>query len=523
MLDILIKNGRVIDGTGAPYYHADVGIAGSEIAYVGSGDHGPKEAHTIVDAARRVVCPGFIDIHSHADTVVLRSPSRVPKITQGVTTEVFSNCGGGVAPVNLKGRRHLQEYGSAKRRGIGFDWLTVREYLQKIPPTGVNVAYLIPHGALRVSAMGYEARHATGNEIDVMCGLAGEGMADGAFGMSTGLAYVPMQSCETREVIELSRVVSRHGGFLADHMRNYREKVRESVDETTCIAREAEIPIQISHYQAFGVINWGRGPELASWLDDARESGLDVTFDSYPYDFSAGGLKNTIPAKYHDQGARGLVACLGDPKVRQALRTEIGTVTTYDLSRLMVVGVTNPDLAQFIGKRLPEAAQTVGKDTLDFLCDVLIQDTAISHINFQGNAEDVKILAQSPYQMVGSDSGDVVRGEGLPHPRLYGTFPRFMKLFVRDEPVLTWEQAIYKMSGFPAWRLGFIKRGQIRPHFAADVVVLDPARVQDEATMLSPEEISSGIEWVIVNGTIEVTRGQVTCDLGGRVLRKGVD
>jgi N-acyl-D-amino-acid deacylase len=523
MLDILIKNGKVIDGTGAPYHYAGVGIASGEIAYVGSGACGPTEARITVDARGQVVCPGFIDIHSHADTVVLRSPPRVPKITQGVTTEVFSNCGGGMAPVNQKGRQHLLEYGSAKRRDIGFDWLSVREYLKKIPPTGVNIAYLVPHGALRVSAMGYEARHATGQEIEVMCALADEGMADGAFGMSTGLAYVPMQSCETREVIELSRVVARRGGLLADHMRNYREKVRESVDETTLIAREAGIPIQLSHYQAFGVINWGRGAELAQWIADAREAGLDITFDSYPYDFSAGGLKNTIPARYHDQGAKGLVACLADPATRQALRTEIGTVTTYDLSRLMIVGVTNPALAQFVGKRLPEAAQMVGKDTLDFLCDALIQDTGISHINFQGNAEDVKILARSPYQMVGSDSGDVVKGEGLPHPRLYGTFPRFLKLFVRDEPILTWEQAIHKMSGFPAWRLGLIRRGQIRPGFAADIVVLDPARVEDRATMLVPEEVSSGIDWVIVNGVIEVERGQVTGDLGGRVLRKGVD
>jgi dihydroorotase/N-acyl-D-amino-acid deacylase len=341
--------------------------------------------------------------------------------------------------------------------------------------------------------------------------------------MSTGLAYVPMASCATEEVVALCRVVAKHGGFLATHMRNYREKLKESVEETLAVARETGIPVEIAHYQAFGVINWGRGPELAQWIADARNSGVDVTFDSYPYEYSAGGLKNTIPAKYHAQGAAGLVACLSDPAVREALAHEIGTITTYDLERLMIVGVDNPELQRFVGVKLPDGAAAEHKGLIDFLCDVLVKDTGIRHINFQGSAPDVRILAQSPYQMVGSDSSDTVKGEEKPHPRLWGTFPRFLKLFVRDESLLTWEQAIYKMTGLPAWRIGLTKRGVLRLGAHADIVVLDPGKVADNATMTSPEELSSGIDWVIVNGAVELAKGEITGNLGGRVLKKGVD
>ena len=521
MLDTLVRNGKVIDGSGAPYLSIDVGIAGSEIVYMGKG--GAPEAAQVIDAKGKIVCPGFIDIHTHADTAVMRWPQREAKIPQGITTEVFSNCGGGVAPVNEKGRRHLMEFDSKGVKTLGFDWLSVAEYFAHIPPAATNTAYLVPHGALRVSAMGYDARYATDDEIAVMKALLEEGMADGAFGMSTGLAYVPMSSCDTREVADLSKVVARCGGFLADHMRNYREKVKESVDETIQIARESDVPIELSHYQAYGVINWGRGEELGRWIAGARDQGCDITFDSYPYDFSSGGFRSTIPAKYQEGGAEALVERLKDPAVRQALRHEIGTITTYDLNRLVIIGVKHPDLKQFVGRRLPDCAKEHGKDNVDFLCDCIIKDLGVNHINYQGNADDVKILAQSPYQMVGSDAGDAPKGTSKPHPRNYGTFPRFLRLFVKEEQALTWEQAVYKMSGFPAWRLGLYRRGILKPGFAADVLVIDPETVTDRNTTIDPEIESDGIDWMIVNGQIEIAEGKITGRLGGRVLKRGKD
>ncbi|HHW17473.1 MAG TPA: D-aminoacylase [Firmicutes bacterium] len=521
MLDIVVKGGTVIDGTGAPWFKADVGIVGDSVACIAKNIEG--DAITVINAAGKIVSPGFIDIHTHSDTVIIRFPERLPKVSQGVTTEVFSNCGLGVAPVTERGRKELLEYNREEYKHITFDWLSVKEFLARIPASGVNVAYLVPHGALRVSVMGYQARPATLPEIKDMCRLLEEGMADGAYGLSTGLAYVPMSSADTQEVIELSKIASKYGGFLASHMRNYREKVRESVQEMIEVAQKADLPVQISHYQAYGEYNWGRGQELIEWLESAREQGFDLTFDSYPYDFSAGFLRNTIPGKYHAGGSQGLIACLKDPQVRQALRREIGTLTTYDLNKLVVASVSNSALQDLVGKSLPQIAAMRKQEIIDVLCELLIHDLDIRHANFQGSAEDTKILATSRLQMVGSDSIDVLPGQGKPHPRLYGTFTRFLKLYVRDDPVLTWEEAIRKMTGLPAWRIGFKRRGLLKEGFAADVVVIDPEKVADRATIERPEDLSTGIDWVIVNGKVEIADGIFTGVLGGRVLKKGVD
>lgn len=519
MFDTLIRGGKVIDGSGAPWFYADVGIVGDRIAAIGRDLLG--DAKKVIDARGKFVCPGFIDIHAHTDTAILRQPERIPKVTQGVTTEVFSNCGLGVAPLNQSGRDALLDYGRKDYVGLNFDWLRVSEYLNRIPMAGVNSAYLIAHGALRVSAMGYDARHATQAEIDVMRGLAREGMEDGAFGISTGLAYVPMTSSATQEVVGICDVVSRYGGFLASHLRNYREGIKDSIDEMVTVAKETGIPVQVSHYAASGDYHIGHGREFLRYILDAREQGCDLTYDSYPYEYSGGRLRNTIPAKYHEGGTDGLVRCLKDPRLRDALRREVGVVTNYDLTKLMIISVANPSLKHLLGKRLPEGAKEAGKDVLDFLCDTLAEDPSIGHANFVGNKEEMRILAASPYQMVGSDSSDVSPGRNSAHPRLYGTFPRFIRLYVKETPLLTWEQAIWKMTGFPACRIGLPLRGNLRPGFYADVVVIDPDEISDRANLESPELTCTGIDWVLVNGVVELAAGETTGDLGGIVLRRG--
>lgn len=519
MFDTIIRGGRVIDGTGTPWFYADVGIVGDKVVVIARNLEG--EAKTVINAEGKFVCPGFIDIHSHADTAILRSPGRVPKVTQGVTTEVFSNCGLGGAPVNKEGRAALLEYTPEDYEGLEFSWLRVSEYLDKIPKAGVNTAYLIPHGSVRVSAMGYEARPATKAEIDVMKGLVKEGMEDGAFGLSTGLAYVPMSSSVADEIVALCEVVGREGGFLASHMRNYREGIVESIDEMKRVATETGTPVQVSHYAASGEYHRGQGTQFEQYIIDARGQGCDLTYDSYPYHFSAGFTRNTIPAKYHNDGISGLVKCLRDPGLRETLRREVGVLTNYDITKLVITSVTKPELRHLVGKSLPEGAKEAGKDVLDFLCDTLAEDPGIGHANFTGNLEDMKILAKSPFHMVASDSIDVVPGRGKPHPRLWGTFTRFLRMYVRETPIVTWEQAIWKMSGFPAWRLGLWNRGVVRPGAYADLVVLDPEQVTDRATLEEPELPSLGIEWVLVNGVIELAGGKVTHDLGGVVLRKG--
>ena len=516
MFDTIIRGGKVIDGTGAPWFYADVGIVDGKVVAVARDL--PGEAKKAIDAKGKFVCPGFIDIHSHADTAILRSPGRVPKVTQGVTLEVFSNCGLGGAPVNEKGRTALLDYVPEDYEGLDFSWLRVSEYLDTIPKPGVNVAYLIPHGAVRTSAMGYDMRPATKSEIDVMRGLVKEGMEDGAFGLSTGLAYVPMSSSAPDEIVSLSEIVGKHGGFVASHLRNYRaSNIVGSIGEMVEAARVGGAPVQISHYAASG----GRGKLFEGYISDARDRGYDLTFDSYPYHFAAGFTRNTIPAKYHNDGVEGLVRSLKDPGLRDTLRREVGVLTTYDLTKLVITNVGKPELLHLVGKKLTESAEAAGKDVLDFLCDILAEDPSIGHANFSGSLEDMKVLAKSPLHMVASDSIDVVPGRGKTHPRLYGTFTRFLRMYVKETPLLTWEEAIWKMTGFPAWRLGLSNRGVVRKGASADLVVLDPAEVSDRATLESPDLTSVGIEWVIVNGVIEVADGEITGDMGGKVLRKG--
>lgn len=518
MFDTIIRGGRVIDGSGNPWFYADVGIVGDKIVAVGRDLKG--EAKKVIDAKGKFVCPGFIDIHSHADTAILREPGRVPKVTQGVTTEVFSNCGLGGAPVNAVGRAALLEYTPEDYDGLDFDWLRVSEYLDRIPRAGVNTAYLIPHGSVRSSAMGYEARPATKREIEVMKSLVREGMEDGAFGLSTGLAYVPMSSSVPDEIVALCEVVGQEGGFLASHMRNYREGIVDSINEMKRVASETGTPVQVSHYAASGEYHRGHGRQFEQYIIDARDSGCDLTYDAYPYHFSAGFTRNTIPAKYHNDGIAGLVKCLKDPGLRESLRREVGVLTNYDITKLVITSVTKPELKHLVGKSLPEGAKEAGKDVLDFLCDTLAQDPGIGHANFSGNLEDMEILAKSPLQMVASDSIDVVQGRGKPHPRLWGTFTRFLRMYVKETPLLTWEQAVWKMSGFPAWRMGIWDRGVVRPGAYADLVVLDPDKVTDKATLDDPEVPSLGIDWVLVNGVVELADRKVTHELGGVVLRK---
>ncbi len=519
MFDTIIRGGKVIDGSGNPWFHADIGVVDGKIVAVARDLQG--EAKKVIDAKGKFVCPGFIDIHSHADTAILRSPGRVPKVSQGVTTEVFSNCGLGGAPVNEAGRAALREYAPEDYEGLDFNWLRTSEYLDRIPRAGVNTAYLIPHGAVRASAMGYAMRPATKAETDVMRGLIEEGMEDGAFGLSTGLAYVPMSSSVPDEIVSLCEVVGKHGGFLASHMRSYRENIVESIDEMNRCANEAGVPVQVSHYAASGAYHKGHGKQFEQYIIDAREQGYDLTYDAYPYHFSAGFTRNTIPFKYHNGGASNLVKCLKDPGLREALRAEVGVLTDYDITKLVITSVTKPELRHLVGKSLPDGAKDAGKDILDFLCDTLAEDPGIGHANFSGNLEDMKILAKSPLHMVASDSIDVVPGRGKAHPRLYGTFTRFLRMYVRETPLATWEQAIWKMTGFPAWRLGLQNRGTIKTGAYADIVVLDPDVVTDRATLESPELTSLGIDWVMVNGVIEVAGGEVTGGLGGVVLRKG--
>jgi N-acyl-D-amino-acid deacylase len=519
LFDTIIRGGKVIDGTGAPWFYADLGIVGDRIVAVARNLYG--DAKRVIDATGKFVCPGFIDIHTHTDTAILRAPERLPKVTQGVATEVFSNCGLGVAPLNEAGREALLNYGGKDFAGLDFDWLRVSEYLNKIPPAGVNTAYLIPHGALRVSAMGYAARPATEAEIDIMRLLAKEGMEDGAFGMSTGLAYVPMSSSVTEEVTRISDVVSRHGGFLASHLRNYREGIKDSIDEMVTVAKETGIPVQVSHYAASGDYHKGHGKQFLQYITDARQQGCDLTYDSYPYEYSGGRLRNTIPAKYHDGGIDGLVRCLKDPTLRYALKREVGVLTNYDLTKLMIISVANPGLEHLLGKRLSEGAKEAGKDILAFLCDTLAEDPHVGHANFVGNTEEMRILAASPYQMVGSDSSDVSPGRNKAHPRLYGTFPRFIRMYVKETALMSWEQAIWKMTGFPACRMGLSFRGHLRPGFYADIVVVDPDEITDRASLESPELTCLGIDYVLVNGVLEFAEGVTSGDLGGIVLRKG--
>ena len=519
--DVLIKNGRVLDGTGNPWYYADVGIVGDSIKAI--GHLRDTEANKVIDVEGMVVAPGFIDIHSHSDVNLLVDPNAQSKIRQGVTTEVVGNCGGSAAPMNQSVKDYKEKYG---RRMVPdefkYDWTSMGDYIKKVEKQGValNVAAHVGHGTVRQNVMGHEDRKPTPEELEAMKKLVAQAMEDGARGMSTGLIYPPSVYAETEEIIELAKIVAKYDGVYASHIRGEGETLLKAIEEAARVGKESGCPVQIAHFKSSGKPYWGRSKQALELVEKYRNEGVDITFDQYPYIASSTGLTALLPHWAHDGGAEKMLERLKDPYTRRKMQEE--QRLNYDWTDIMVVYAQNNP--QYNGKNIQEISEVMGKDPWNTLCSLLImEDTVVPAVMFGMDEEDVRRIMQAPFGMIGSDGSAVspegVLGKGRPHPRFYGTFVRVIGHYVR-EGVISLQEAVRKMTSAPAQRLGLKDRGLLIEGYKADIVVFDPETVKDEATFTDPHRYASGVPYVLVNGELVVEKGEHTGKLPGVVLRK---
>jgi N-acyl-D-amino-acid deacylase len=532
--DLVIRNGHVIDGTGSPWYSGDIGIRDGRIATIGNLADAP--AKRAVDVQGLVVAPGFIDMLGQSDLTLLVNPHLPSKIYQGITTEITGE-GTSAAPQSdatiSEDRLEYEHY------GIKPDWKTFREYFARLEKQGIGINFASYVGATQVRRLviGNADRAATPAELEQMKSLVRQAIEEGARGVSTSLEYPPAPYASTEELISLAAESAKLGGIYATHMRNEGDGMMTALEETARIAREALTPVEIWHIKVAGVRNWGRMPEVVKFIDDARASGLDIEADTYAYTAWNNSLSAFVPPWAHDGGTDKLIERLKDPVTRARIRKDMMTPTkVWDNEwqeipgpdAILVSSVLNPDLRPLQGKRISEIAKQWGKDPIDAICDLLLQDHAATNVSVFGMSEpDVELALRQPWVSIDNDSSGTspegILGQEHPHPRAYGTFPRILSKFVREERLLALPEAIRKMSALPAQRMRIGDRGVLKRGMWADIVVFDRATIHDVATFENPNQLSVGMKYVLVNGVPVVDGGQMTNALPGRVLRGPVD
>ena len=527
MLDLKIAGGQVLDGTGATVLRADVGVIGDAITAV--GDLSRESSSVTVDAAGLTVTPGFIDMHSHSDWRLFGNRRAESKIRQGVTTEVVGNCGFSPAPVSDEFREDMRGFALYVPPGMDFSWHSVGEFLRRYEDGGLalNVAQLVGHGTLRLSVMGFARRAPSATELSRMCGLMESAMADGACGLSTGLIYAPGSYADTEEIVEIARGAAR-GGFYASHIRGEGATLLESVAEAIRVGRDGGLPTQVSHIKAAGRRHWGRVKAALALIDSARAEGLDVTADVYPYTASSTTLRTLLPDSALEDGIDAMLGRLRDGAMRSRIRDEMssGPVLARGMGWGDIMIASAPARPDAEGRRLDEIARRWGKDPIECVFDIIEAERGRGYvILFQLDEADLRRALVHPHVMIGSDGSALAAtgplAGGKPHPRSYGTFPRVLGRYAREEGLLTLPAAIHKMTGMPAARLGLKDRGIIRAGARADLAVFSPERVADMASYEDPHRYPSGMEHVIVNGRLVIKSGEHTGNLPGRVLRPG--
>ena len=528
--DLVILNGQIIDGTGSPWYSGDVGIRAGRIAAIGNLAAAPRLR--TLDARGKVVAPGFIDMLGQSETTILVD-SRLPsKIYQGITTEITGE-GGSAAPLNdaiIASDRPAYEHYK-----INPDWRTFHDFFARLEKQGmgINLASYVGATQVRRMVLGDADVQPTPDQLEKMKSLVRDAMRDGAVGVSTSLEYAPAPYAKTDEIIALASAAAPFGGIYATHMRSEGDAIIESIDETVRIGREAHIPVEIWHFKVAGKANFGRMPEAIARVNKARAEGSDITADTYGYTAWSNSLSAFVPPWAHDGGDSKLIERLKDPATRARIRKNMQTPSKdWDNEwdeitgpqDVMITVVQNPALKQFQGKRLTEIAAAMKKDPMDALFDLLVEDKAYTECAVFGMSEpDVVLALQQPWVSVDNDSSGTspegILGEEHPHPRAYGTFPRILRKYVREEKKLTLEDAIRKFSALPAQRMRLTDRGVLKQGMWADIVIFDPETVTDVATYDDPNRLSKGMEDVLVNGTLVIENGKMTGALPGKVLR----
>lgn len=524
-LDLIFTGGRVVDGTGAPWFRADVGISGDRIAAV--GDLSRARAKRRIDASRLVVAPGFIDMLGQSEYNVLVDNRAASKITQGITTEITGE-GSSIAPLNARMIADRKDIWA--RYGVTPDWTTLAGYwktFERARPA-INLGTFVGAGGVRDLIVGKDDRRATPAEVAAMEAAVARAMEDGAFGLSTSLAYVPDRFASTEEIIALAKVAARYGGTYITHQRDEGDRLDASLDEVFRIAREARIPAQIYHLKTAGRRNWGRMPAVLRRIEQARADGLDVSANQYPWAASSNNLDASLPLWVREGGREKLIARLLDPAVRERIRAEFpGENPDWSDepgSRILVTRVLDPALKGLEGKTIAEIARAEKKDPLDALMDLIVADRAnVGRVTFSMSEDDVKAALTHPLVSMGTDSGakaeDGIYSEEKSHPRAWGSTARILGRYVRDEKVLSLEEAVRKMTSLPASRMGLADRGILRPGMAADIIAFDPVTVRERSTYADPLHYSEGIPFVCVNGRLVVDGGRITNERPGRALK----
>lgn len=526
MMDTLIRNVRIVDGGGTPSYIGDVAIEGGRFAFVGS--HCPAKGRREIDGAGLAAAPGFVDIHSHSDYYLLIGPRAESKVFQGVTTEIGGNCGYSAAPVSGRIREERRET-YRDLFGLSLPWERVGDYYRCLEGAGisVNFAILAGHNTIRSSVMYGSDRGPSSAEMEAMLSTVRCAMDEGALGLSTGLIYPPACFARAAELIALCKAVAEKGGIFAVHMRSEGNRLLEAIDEVIAVAEAAGISLQISHLKTSGRKNWGKLDGAFERIEAARLRGVDVACDRYPYTASNTGLSAVLPDWAFEGGVERLMVRLADRKERDRMAKEILSEHPEPdyFANIMICAVTRPENERFVARRVLECAESESKAPIDFIADLLIADrNMVDAIYFTMSPDNLRRILKKPYVMIGSDSGAKAYsgplGEGNPHPRAYGSCPRVLQQFVREEGVLTLEEAVRKMTSEPLRRLGIRDRGRIQKGLAADLVLFDPETVEDPATYEDPKRPPSGIRMVWVNGTVVVDAGRHTGERPGRVLRR---
>ena len=528
--DIVITNGHIIDGTGSPWYSGDIGIRDGKIVSIGNLSDAARNRS--IDARGMVVAPGFIDMLGQSEVTILVEPRLPSKIYQGITTEITGE-GESIAPVNDAILRADQEQFDHYR--VHADWRTFREYFSRLEKQriGINLASYVGATRVRRMVLGDNDVQPTPAQIEQMKELVRQAMRDGAVGVSTSLEYAPAPYAKTEELIALAAEASKFGGIYATHMRNEGTGILPAIDEALRIGREAHIPVEIWHFKVGGKPSWGHMPEAIAKVNAARAQGLDVSADTYAYTAWFNDFSAFIPAWAHDGGNAKLIERLKDSAARARIRKDMLTPSDeWDNEwqeipgpEAVLIGVVhNPQLLPLQGKTLAEIAKIWNKDPMDALFDLLIEDHALTSVAVFGMSEpDVSLALQQPWVSVDNDSSgtspDGILGQEHPHPRAYGTFTRILRKYVREEHKLTLEDAIRKFTALPAQRMRLQDRGLLKPGMWADMVIFDPATVHDVATFDKPNQLSQGMEYVLVNGVPVIDQNKMTSTLPGKVLR----
>jgi len=524
--DLIIRGGFILDGSGGEAFEADIGISGNYIKEI--GQLLSVRGKSVIEAKDLVVCPGFIDAHEHTDVGLLVNPKAESSIRQGITTLVSGNCGGSPFPIAEEIYEETKE-NLKELYQLDLTWRDIKGFFSRLEEKGIALNYstLVGHGAIRGAAMGFNDRPPSLEELEKMKKMLAENIESGAVGLSTGLEYAPGSYAKAGEIIELCRVVVQNGGVYATHMRDEGDELLESLDETIDVARKTGVSVEISHFKIAYPRNWHKIDAALAKIEEAKKSGILIFCDRYPYIAGSTGLSFYFPLWAREGTTDEFLAKLKDPELESRLRAHLAEqekkLGSWD--KVVISSVVTEKNKIFEGKSVLEGAKKTGKSPYDFMKDLLIEErNRVGMVIFMMKEENLKRILAHPLVGVGTDGSAVapygLLHRGKPHPRHYGTFPRVLGKYVREEKIVPMPEMLKKMTSIPAQKFGFAKRGTLKSGYFADIVIFDPDKVIDKATWTDPHQYPEGIEYVLVNGRVVIKEGDHTGDLPGKILRK---